>query len=175
MGFNPTVPVKDAGCLIDPPVSVPIVAGVKFAAKALAEAGVDAVKVGIGPGSICTTRIVAGVGVPQITAVSNVAEALKEFDIPLIADGGVRFSGDLAKAIAAGASAVMTESGGKLMPPALFRRETFDRLMAVEGDRGAKGVFETLENTASVPLDPALAFDIDTTHDLKSAEEALHG
>lgn len=75
----------------------------------------------------------------------------------------------------AGASAVMTESGGKLMPPALFRRETFDRLMAVEGDRGAKGVFETLENTASVPLDPALAFDIDTTHDLKSAEEALHG
>lgn len=82
------------------------------AAKALAEAGADAVKVGIGPGSICTTRIVAGVGVPQITAVSNVAEALKEFDIPLIADGGVRFSGDLAKAIAAGASAVMV--GGLL-------------------------------------------------------------
>lgn len=82
------------------------------AARALAEAGVDAVKVGIGPGSICTTRIVAGVGVPQITAVSNVAEALKEYDIPLIADGGVRFSGDLAKAIAAGASAVMV--GGLL-------------------------------------------------------------
>ncbi|WP_048308116.1 IMP dehydrogenase [Halomonas sp. PR-M31] len=77
------------------------------AAKALAEAGADAVKVGIGPGSICTTRIVAGVGVPQITAVSNVAEALKPFDIPLIADGGVRFSGDVAKAIAAGASCVM--------------------------------------------------------------------
>ncbi|MCS2608478.1 IMP dehydrogenase [Halomonas dongshanensis] len=82
------------------------------AAKALAEAGADAVKVGIGPGSICTTRIVAGVGVPQITAVSNVAAALKEYDIPLIADGGVRFSGDLAKAIAAGASAVMV--GGLL-------------------------------------------------------------
>ncbi len=82
------------------------------AATALAEAGADAVKVGIGPGSICTTRIVAGVGVPQITAVSNVAEALKPFDIPLIADGGVRFSGDLAKAIAAGASAVMV--GGLL-------------------------------------------------------------
>jgi IMP dehydrogenase len=82
------------------------------AARALAEAGADGVKVGIGPGSICTTRVVAGVGVPQITAVSNVAEALKEFDIPLIADGGVRFSGDLAKAIAAGASAIMV--GGLL-------------------------------------------------------------
>ncbi|MBS9403223.1 IMP dehydrogenase [Halomonas sp. TRM85114] len=82
------------------------------AAKALAEAGADAVKVGIGPGSICTTRIVAGVGVPQITAVSNVAEALKPYDIPLIADGGIRFSGDLAKAIAAGASTVMV--GGLL-------------------------------------------------------------
>ena len=82
------------------------------AAKALAEAGADAVKVGIGPGSICTTRIVAGVGVPQITAGSNVAEALKTYDIPLIADGGVRYSGDLAKAIAAGASTVMV--GGLL-------------------------------------------------------------
>ncbi|QOR37626.1 IMP dehydrogenase [Billgrantia diversa] len=82
------------------------------AARALAEAGADGVKVGIGPGSICTTRVVAGVGVPQITAVSNVAEALKEYDIPLIADGGVRFSGDLAKAIAAGASSVMV--GGLL-------------------------------------------------------------
>ncbi|WP_416138078.1 IMP dehydrogenase [Halomonas sp. HK25] len=82
------------------------------AAKDLAEAGADGVKVGIGPGSICTTRIVAGVGVPQITAVSNVAAALEPYDIPLIADGGVRFSGDLAKAIAAGASCVMV--GGLL-------------------------------------------------------------
>ncbi|SEL12543.1 IMP dehydrogenase [Halomonas daqiaonensis] len=82
------------------------------AAQALAEAGADAVKVGIGPGSICTTRIVAGVGVPQITAVSNVAAALVPYDIPLIADGGVRFSGDLAKAVAAGASTVMV--GGLL-------------------------------------------------------------
>ncbi|NYS61552.1 IMP dehydrogenase [Vreelandella salicampi] len=82
------------------------------AARALAEAGADGVKVGIGPGSICTTRVVAGVGVPQITAVSNVAAALEAYDIPLIADGGVRFSGDLAKAIAAGASAVMV--GGLL-------------------------------------------------------------
>ncbi|MCG6658441.1 IMP dehydrogenase [Halomonas campisalis] len=82
------------------------------AARALAEAGADAVKVGIGPGSICTTRVVAGVGVPQISAVSNVAEALKAYDIPLIADGGVRFSGDLAKAVAAGASTVMV--GGLL-------------------------------------------------------------
>ena len=82
------------------------------AAIALAEAGADAVKVGIGPGSICTTRIVAGVGVPQISAVANVAAALEKYDIPLIADGGVRFSGDLAKAIVAGASVIMV--GGLL-------------------------------------------------------------
>lgn len=80
------------------------------AAIALADAGADGVKVGIGPGSICTTRIVAGVGVPQISAVADVAEALKGREIPLIADGGVRFSGDLAKAIAAGASVVMAGS-----------------------------------------------------------------
>jgi IMP dehydrogenase len=77
------------------------------AAVALAEAGADAVKVGIGPGSICTTRIVAGVGVPQVTAVDNVAQALKDTDIPLIADGGLRYSGDLAKIFAAGAHSVM--------------------------------------------------------------------
>lgn len=77
------------------------------AAKALAEAGADGVKVGIGPGSICTTRIVAGVGVPQITAIDNVATALAGTGVPLIADGGVRYSGDIAKAIAAGASSVM--------------------------------------------------------------------
>src|SRR5262245_10804871 len=77
------------------------------AARALVEAGADAVKVGIGPGSICTTRIVAGVGVPQITAIDNVATALQGTDVPLIADGGIRYSGDIAKAIAAGASTVM--------------------------------------------------------------------
>ncbi len=77
------------------------------AARALADAGADAVKVGIGPGSICTTRVVAGVGVPQVTAISNVCEELKGSGIPLIADGGIRFSGDLSKAIAAGANAVM--------------------------------------------------------------------
>src|SRR3546814_15041497 len=71
----------------------------------------DAVKVGIGPGSICTTRIVAGVGVPQISAVMAVAEALKNTGVTLISDGGVRYSGDFAKAIAAGASAVMVEIG----------------------------------------------------------------
>jgi IMP dehydrogenase len=76
-------------------------------AKALVEAGADGVKVGIGPGSICTTRIVAGVGVPQISAVSNVAAALKGTGVPLIADGGIRYSGDVAKALAAGAHAVM--------------------------------------------------------------------
>ena len=77
------------------------------AAKALVEAGADGVKVGIGPGSICTTRIVAGVGVPQITAVSNVAQALAGSGVPLVADGGIRYSGDISKALAAGAYAVM--------------------------------------------------------------------
>ena len=76
-------------------------------ARALVDHGADAVKVGIGPGSICTTRIVAGVGVPQITAVQNVAKALAKSDVPLIADGGIRFSGDIAKALAAGAYSVM--------------------------------------------------------------------
>ncbi|HEX5639215.1 MAG TPA: IMP dehydrogenase [Burkholderiaceae bacterium] len=77
------------------------------AARALVEAGADGVKVGIGPGSICTTRIVAGVGVPQITAVSNVAQALADTGVPLIADGGIRYSGDISKAVAAGAYTVM--------------------------------------------------------------------
>jgi IMP dehydrogenase len=80
------------------------------AAKALADAGADAVKVGIGPGSICTTRIVAGVGVPQVTAISNVAKALEGSGVPLIADGGIRYSGDISKAIAAGAYSVMMGS-----------------------------------------------------------------
>jgi IMP dehydrogenase len=77
------------------------------AAKALVDAGVDGVKVGIGPGSICTTRIVAGVGIPQITAVAEVADALEGTDIPSIADGGIRYSGDIAKALAAGAHSTM--------------------------------------------------------------------
>ena len=76
------------------------------AAKALEDAGADAVKVGVGPGSICTTRVVAGVGVPQITAIDMVAEALQD-RIPLIADGGIRYSGDIGKALVAGASTVM--------------------------------------------------------------------
>jgi IMP dehydrogenase len=80
------------------------------AAKALVDHGADGVKVGIGPGSICTTRIVAGVGVPQITAVANVAKGLAKTGVPLIADGGIRYSGDMAKAIAAGAHAVMIGS-----------------------------------------------------------------
>ena len=80
------------------------------AATALAEAGADAVKVGIGPGSICTTRIIAGVGMPQITAICDVAEALKGKGIPVISDGGIRYSGDIAKAIAAGADSIMVGS-----------------------------------------------------------------
>ncbi|GAA4252444.1 IMP dehydrogenase [Azospirillum formosense] len=80
------------------------------AAKALVDAGADAVKVGIGPGSICTTRIVAGVGVPQLTAIMDVVEACEKMGIPVIADGGIKFSGDLAKAIAAGASVAMLGS-----------------------------------------------------------------
>ncbi|MDP1573881.1 MAG: IMP dehydrogenase [Coxiellaceae bacterium] len=77
------------------------------AARALVDAGVDAIKVGMGPGSICTTRIVAGIGVPQISAIANVVDALKKKNIPVVADGGIRFSGDIGKALAAGANAVM--------------------------------------------------------------------
>lgn len=84
--------------------------GTADGARALVDHGADGVKVGIGPGSICTTRIVAGVGVPQITAIQNVAEAMAGSDVPLIADGGVRYSGDIAKALAAGAHAVMLGS-----------------------------------------------------------------
>jgi IMP dehydrogenase len=80
------------------------------AARELADAGADGVKVGIGPGSICTTRIVAGVGVPQLTAIHNVAHYLRNTDIPVIADGGIRFSGDIAKALASGGASVMLGS-----------------------------------------------------------------
>jgi IMP dehydrogenase len=80
------------------------------AAKALADAGADGVKVGVGPGSICTTRIVAGVGVPQLSAIANAAEALKGTDVPVIGDGGIRYSGDIVKALAAGASTIMAGS-----------------------------------------------------------------
>ncbi|WP_373819123.1 IMP dehydrogenase [Glaesserella sp.] len=93
--------------------NLPIIAGNVATAEgaiALADAGASAVKVGIGPGSICTTRIVTGVGVPQITAIADAAEALKDRGIPVIADGGIRYSGDIAKAIAAGASCVMVGS-----------------------------------------------------------------
>jgi IMP dehydrogenase len=84
--------------------------GTAAGAKALAEAGADAVKVGIGPGSICTTRIVAGAGIPQITAIMEAASALKKLNVPLIADGGIRYTGDVVKALAAGASSVMMGS-----------------------------------------------------------------
>ncbi len=93
--------------------AVPVIGGniaTAEAARALRDAGADGVKVGIGPGSICTTRMVAGVGVPQISAVANVAEALKDDQVYLIADGGIRYSGDITKAIAAGAHAVMIGS-----------------------------------------------------------------
>jgi IMP dehydrogenase len=84
--------------------------GTADGARALVDHGADGVKVGIGPGSICTTRIVAGVGVPQITAIQNVADALAKSGVPLVADGGIRYSGDVAKALAAGAHAVMLGS-----------------------------------------------------------------
>jgi len=84
--------------------------GTSEAAKALVDAGADAVKVGIGPGSICTTRVIAGVGLPQLTAIYEVAKALKGTEIPLIGDGGLRYSGDIVKAIAAGAHTVMAGS-----------------------------------------------------------------
>ena len=76
----------------------------------LIKAGADAVKVGIGPGSICTTRVVTGVGVPQITAIINCAKAAREYGVPIIADGGIKYSGDITKALAAGANTVMIGS-----------------------------------------------------------------
>jgi IMP dehydrogenase len=93
--------------------SIDIIAGniaTGEAARALVDAGVDAVKVGVGPGSICTTRIIAGIGVPQLTAVYESAKAIKGSGVPVIADGGIRYSGDLVKALAAGASTVMSGS-----------------------------------------------------------------
>ena len=93
--------------------SVQVVAGnvaTGDAAKALVDAGADAVKVGIGPGSICTTRVIAGVGVPQLTAIMESARAASQVGVPVIADGGIRTSGDIAKALAAGASTVMVGS-----------------------------------------------------------------
>ena len=92
---------------------LPVIAGniaTGEAARDLIEAGADAVKVGIGPGSICTTRVVAGIGVPQITAISDVYEVAKEYDVPVIGDGGIKYSGDIAKAIAAGADVIMLGS-----------------------------------------------------------------
>ncbi|PID30355.1 MAG: IMP dehydrogenase [Candidatus Cloacimonadota bacterium] len=93
--------------------NIPVIAGniaTPEAAEALIKAGADAIKVGIGPGSICTTRVVAGVGVPQITAIMNVSNLAKKYGVPVIADGGIKYSGDIAKAIAAGADAVMLGS-----------------------------------------------------------------
>ena len=90
--------------------SLPVTSSPGDGAQALVAAGADAVKVGVGPGSICTTRIVTGVGMPQITAVANVAEGLKGAEVPFISDGGIRYSGDIAKCLAAGAWSVMIGS-----------------------------------------------------------------
>jgi IMP dehydrogenase len=105
--LNTVRSVKDAFPSID------VVAGniaTAEAAKALLEAGADAVKVGIGPGSICTTRVIAGVGVPQLRAVMEVAEALKGTGVPMVADGGIRYTGDIVKALAGGGNTVMVGS-----------------------------------------------------------------
>jgi len=110
-------------------------------AKALIEAGADAVKVGIGPGSICTTRVVSGVGVPQLTAIANAARAAAGTNVPLIADGGIRYSGDITKALASGAFTVMLggllagldESPGEMI---LFQGRTFKRYRGM-GSLGA--------------------------------------
>jgi IMP dehydrogenase len=125
--------------------------------EALIEAGADAVKVGIGPGSICTTRVVSGVGVPQITAVHDAAQAAARAGVPIIADGGIRYSGDIAKAIAAGAHSVMigglfagtTESPGQLI---LFQGRTFKAYRGM-GSMGAmqRGSSERYRQAASNP------------------------
>lgn len=123
--------------------------------KALLEAGADAVKVGIGPGSICTTRVVSGVGVPQVTAILNAAKVAKDYDVPVIADGGIRYSGDITKAIAAGASATMigglfaglAESPGQII---LYQGRTFKSYRGM-GSMGAmvKGSAERYRQQAS--------------------------
>ena len=120
--------------------SVDIIAGniaTAEGALALAKAGADGVKVGIGPGSICTTRIITGIGVPQITAIANVVDALKDTDIPVIADGGIRFSGDISKALAAGAHSVMMGSmfagTENLREKLSFMRDVHTNLIVVWG------------------------------------------
>ena len=134
------------------------------AAKALVDAGADGVKVGIGPGSICTTRIVAGVGVPQISAVSNVEEALRGTGVPFIADGGIRYSGDISKAIAAGAYSVMLggmfaghdEGGGEVIsedgknPRVMFYGMSSDT--AMETHHGGVAEYRSSEGrTVNIP------------------------
>jgi IMP dehydrogenase len=112
-------------------------------ARGLVDAGADAVKVGIGPGSICTTRVISGVGVPQITAIANVAQGIAQSKIPIIADGGIRYSGDITKALAAGAHVVMlggllaglTESPGQVI---LYKGRTFKTYRGM-GSLGAMG------------------------------------
>ncbi len=128
-------------------------------AKALANAGADAVKVGIGPGSICTTRIISGIGVPQLTAIANAAKALQDADIPVIADGGIRFSGDITKALAAGAWTVMIggllagvdESPGEII---LYHGRSFKRYRGM-GSLGAmvKGSSERYRQGNAAPGD----------------------
>ena len=134
-------------------------------ARALAEAGADAVKVGIGPGSICTTRIISGIGVPQLSAISNAAKGLSGTDIPIIADGGIRFSGDITKALAAGASTVMIggllagvdESPGEMI---LFHGRSFKRYRGMgslgamvrgSSERYRQGHATTADQTKLVP------------------------
>ncbi len=128
-------------------------------AKALADAGADAVKVGIGPGSICTTRIISGIGVPQLTAIANAAKALQDADIPIIADGGIRFSGDITKALAAGAWTVMVggllagvdESPGEMI---LYQGRSFKRYRGM-GSLGAmmKGSSERYRQASAASSD----------------------
>jgi IMP dehydrogenase len=127
-------------------------------AQSLLEAGVDAIKIGMGPGSICTTRIIAGIGVPQITAIISIREALGADCVPLIADGGIRFSGDIAKAIAAGADAVMLggifagteESPGELE---LYQGRSFKTYRGM-GSLGAMSERNDLNRYSQDTIDP---------------------
>ena len=110
------------------------------AARDLIEAGADAVKVGIGPGSICTTRVVAGIGVPQITAVVDVAQAAAQYGIPVIADGGIKYSGDIVKALAAGGNVVMLGS----LPVSythldVYKRQIRKQMLEVEEQKRLEG------------------------------------
>jgi len=145
------------------------------ATRELIEAGASVVKVGIGPGSICTTRVVAGIGVPQITAIYDCAHVAREYNIPIIADGGIKYSGDLPKAIGAGASAIMIGSlfAGTEESPGEFEIYQGRRFKVYRGmvSIGAKTIHDLIENAQFVRITGA-GLRESHPHDVQITKEA---